>query len=428
MKTKISRRQFVTRAGAGAAGFWLAGCHTPASRKLSANEKLNIGIVGVAGRGGDNLKGVEGENIVALCDIDAKNLASAAARFPSAKTYRDFRRMLEQRDIDAVVVSTPDHTHAVAAIGALRSGRHVYCEKPLGHTVAEARLMTETARRSGLATQMGNQIHAGTNYRRVVELVRSGAIGPVAEVHVWVDAVYQGTEPKLAPVPAHIDYDLWLGPVPYTPYSPDYVPFKWRNWWAFGGGTLSDFCCHHIDLPKWALKLGPPLTVEAEGPPVHPVGVPAWLIVKYEFAARGADPAVHLTWYHGGKRPSYFENGQLPKWGSGTLFVGTKGMLLADYGRHRLFPESDFKDFKAPPPSIPDSIGHHQEWIVGCKTGAPTTCHFGYGGELSETGILGNVAYRVGTKLQWDSKAMKASNSSAADEFIRYHYRKGWRI
>ncbi len=255
MNPIVSRRHFLSRASAGAGLLILSG--TRGFGRISPNEKLNIGVIGVAGRGGDDLAEVSAENIVALCDIDDHNLAAAAKKHPGAKTYNDFRELIDQKDLDAVVVGTPDHAHAVQAVAALRSGRHLYCEKPLARTISEARIITDTARKMKKVTQLGTQIHAGGNYRRVVELVRSGAIGQVAEVHVWVNSSYGGKERPTStpPVPPHIHYDLWLGPVPERPYSPEYLPFHWRDWWAFGGGSLADFGCHFMDLPFWALEL-----------------------------------------------------------------------------------------------------------------------------------------------------------------------------
>lgn len=399
--------------------------------KGSPNEKLNLGVIGVGGRGGDNLRGVAQENIVALCDIDDKRLGAAAQQFPGAKTFSDFRQVLELKDIDAVVVSTPDHTHAVITAAALRSGRPVYCEKPLAHTVSEARFVTNLARQTKLATQLGTQIHAERNYRRVVELVQGGAIGPVGEVHVWAAAVYGGKDlPKEAvPVPVNIHYDLWLGPVEERPYRPEFLPFAWRNWWAFGGGSLADFGCHFMDLPFWALELKYPLAVEpVDGPPVHPESTPPWLIMRYRFPARGSKPPVKLTWYHGGKHPSVLTPEQYRDYKSGVLFVGEKGSILSSYHQHVLLPEADFINFTRPPKTIPDSIGHHREWIEACKTGKPTTCHFGYSGPLSESALLGNVAYRVGKKLEWDAERLEASNCPEATPFIQHHYRKGWSL
>jgi len=430
MSHSMNRRQFVKQTAVAAAGAWLASLPTR-GRTLSPNEKLNLGMIGVANRAAEDLKEVSGENIVALCDIDDNYLAAAKQKHPKAKTYNDFRRLLDQRDIDAVVIGTPDHTHAVAAVAALQSGRHVYCEKPLARTVSESRIITETARKHGRVTQIGTQIHAGSNYRRVVELVQSRAVGPVREVHVWVGATYGGMDlPKeTPPVPPNVHYDLWLGPVEYRPYSPHYLPFKWRNWWAFGGGTLADFGCHYLDLPHWALGLSRPLTVEpVDGPPVHPESTPPWLIMRYHYPARGESPPLQLTWYHGGKQPALLSTEQAAQWKSGVLFVGSKGMLLADYGRRTLLPEKDFDGFTPPTPFLKDSIGHHREWIEACKNGNPTTCPFDYSGPLTEAALLGNVAYRVGKKLEWDWKRLKASNCTEADRYLRHHYRNGWKI
>ncbi len=429
MNTAQTRRRFLQTSALASAGLWL----TPgqaAPRKLSPNDKLNIGVIGVANQGNYDLTNVASQNIVALCDIDDHYLAAAAKNFPAAKTYNDFRQLLDRNDLDAVVVATPDHTHAVATVAALKSGRHVYCEKPLARTVSEARIVAETARKEKRITQIGTQIHAGSNYRRVVELIQSRALGTVREVHVWVGGGFGNKQrPKeTPPVPAHIHYDLWLGPVEPQPYSPAYVPFYWREWWAFGGGTLADLGCHYMDLPHWALDLRHPLTVEAEGPAVHPDSTPHWQIVRYEYPARGEKPPVKLTWYHGGKRPTQLAEGKLPQWGSGVLFVGDKGMLLADYDKHVLLPEKDFAGFTRPQPSIKDSIGHHNEWIEACKTGTMTTCNFDYSGALTEAVLLGNVAFRIGKKLVWDAKKLRATNCPEADQFIQHHYQTGWKI
>lgn len=436
----LNRRQFIRTLGVAAAGSALAGCQSLSSRprKFSANDKLNIAVIGVAGRGGENLKEVAAlENIVALCDVDSTRLAAAAQKFPAAKTYDDYRRLIDQKDIDAILVATPDHTHAVATAAALRSGRHVYCEKPLTHTISEARIITDLAKKTGLVTQIGTQIHAGNNYRRVVEAIQSGSIGRVNEVHVWASAVYGGSDaPKeRPPVPANLNWDLWLGPVKPHPYHPEFAHFKWRNWWHFGGGSLADFGCHFMDLPFWALGLKYPVSAEPiSGPPVHPESTPPWLIVRFQFPGRVThlrdyrpDPLT-LTWYHGGKRPEIVSDELFAKYRGGVLFVGEKGMLISDYSKHTLLPEDKFKDFQRPTPFIPNSIGHHKEWTQAIKTGGPTTCHFGYSGPLTETALLGNVAYRAGKKLEWDSAKLRATNCPEADEFIQHHYRSGWKL
>jgi predicted dehydrogenase len=428
MTALLGRRQFLA---ASAIGFW-SGRLSGAEKKESANERLHVGVIGVAGQGGYDLNEVDkaGAAVVALCDVDENRAAPVRQRFPKASYTPDFRRLLDQKGLDAVVVATPDHTHALATLRALRAGLHVYCEKPLTHTVAEARLVAETAARQRRVTQMGTQIHALSNYRRVVELVQSGAIGTVRDVHVWCGKVHSGGDrPKeRPPVPPGLHYDLWLGPAPERPYHPCYIPFHWRGWWDFGGGTLADMACHYMDLAFWALHLRHPDTIASEGSPVHPESAAQCLIVHYEYPARDKLPPVKLTWYDGGKRPKEFEEHALPAWGDGVLFVGEKGMLLADYNHHRLLPEKDFAGFHPPSPFIPESVGHHREWVQACKTGGPTTCHFGYGGALTEAVLLGNVSYRIGRPLTWDAKHLRAVNEPAADRFIHQEYRKPWTL
>ena len=409
------------------------------AQAASANSKLNVGVVGVAGRGGANLGGVSKENIVALCDVDARNIARAAKRFPQARTFADFRRMLDKvgKELDAVVVSTPDHTHAPAAAMAMRMGKHCYCEKPLTHSVRECRTLIELAAKNKLATQMGTQIHAGGNYRRVVELVRSGAIGPVGEVHVWHTVSYGGGDrPKDTPaVPDYLNWDLWLGPAPQRPYHGCYLPGRWRGWSDFGTGGLGDFGCHYMDLPFWALKLRHPTTVEVDGPKPHPESTPRWLMIRYEFPARGQMPPVKMTWSDGGKQPQKVKDvlatltaDQRKRWRCGVLFVGSKGMVLANYGTRVLLPKAKFADFQPPAETIPRSIGHHREWIEACKTGGTTTCNFDYSGTLTEAVLLGVVGYRAGEKLTWDAKALKVTNCPKANDYLHREYRKGWTL
>jgi predicted dehydrogenase len=436
MSGRSTRREFLKQSALTGAGLWIAGCHggMPVqpirARSKPATDKLQIAVIGVAGQGGWNLGHVAGESIVALCDVDENRAAKAREQFPKAAFYTDFRRVFDNKDVEAVLIATPDHTHAPATLMALRSGRHVYCEKPLTHTVYEARLVAQTAAKNKLATQMGTQMHACANYRRAVEAIQSGAIGTVREAHAWADRVWSGGErPKdTPPVPEGLHWNLWLGPAPIRPYNPCYVPAYWRGWWDFGGGTLGDMGCHLVDLVFWALELRHPSTVEAEGPPVGDDSAPAWMIVRYEFAARGKLPAVNLTWYNGGKRPRYFEEGKLPQWGDGVLFVGEKGMLLCDYDRNLLLPEANFKDYKRSAPFIPDSVGHHREWIEACQTGSSTACNFDYAGALTETVLLGNVAYRTGRRIDWDAKTLKAANAPEADKFIKPVYQNGWKL
>lgn len=431
-ETRFNRRNFLRATGVSAAvlssGVW---SELAAAESKSPNEKLNVACVGTAHRAAASVKAVEGENVVALCDVDQRYLDAAGQAFPNARLYRDYREMLEKEagKLDAVTVATADHHHAPASIRAIRAGLHVYCEKPLTHTVFESRLLAEEAAKRGLATQMGTQIHAGENYRRVVEIIQSGAIGEVTEVHVWVgkgwgggDRPEGGQEP-----PAYLDWNLWLGPAPERPFWPDiYHPANWRRWWDFGTGTLGDMACHYMDLPFWALNLRHPVTCQAEGPEVHPETCPLGLIVRYEFPEREGLPPVQLTWYDGNLIPKEIAGQRVP--GSGVMFIGEEGMMFADYGSYRLFPAEKFADFKPPAPSIAPSIGHHAEWIKACKDGSPTTCNFDYSGPLSEAVILGTVAYRTGERLQWDAKNLKATNCPAADKYVNKPYRAGWEV
>ncbi len=426
-----TRRVFLQQSALFAAGVCLGNRITRATGP-SPNSTLGIAVVGVAGRGADNLHGVAHETIVGLCDVDENRAGGAREHFPKARFFADYRQMLDalDKDIDAVVISTADHTHAAIAMAALKAGKHIYCEKPLTHSVYEARQLTETAARLKRVTQMGNQIHAGGNYRRVVELVQRGAIGPVREAHVWCGSVWAGGErpTDTPPVPEGLHWDLWLGPAPYRAYHPDYVPAKWRGWWDFGGGGLGDMGCHYMDLAHWALDLRHARAAEAQGPPVHPEHAPDKLTVTWDYPARGEQPAVKLTWYGGQTRPGDVARGQIPEWGAGVLFVGARGMLLANYDEHRLLPEKDFADFQRPEPFIPDSIGHHKEWTEACKTGGPTTCGFDYTGPLTETVLLGNVAYRAGRRIEWDATHFKIPNAPEAMRYLQRPYRQGWSL
>ena len=431
MVRNLNRRRFLQTTTATVAAGFFSGVLPAADKKPSAHDRLQVGVIGLSNQGEYNWRSVEetGAAIVALCDVDEDRAGAARSHFPKATFDVDFRKMLDRRGLDAVVVATPDHTHAVATMAALKAGLHVYCEKPLTHDVHEARLVAQTTTKQKRVTQMGTQIHAGNNYRRVVELVQSGAVGLVREVHVWCNTSSSGGDrPKAEPVPAGLHWDLWLGPAPERPYSKAYHPFRWRGWWDFGGGGIADMGCHFGDLPFWALKLRHPTRVHAQGPPVHPESTAPWLIVQYEFPARGSLPAVRMTWYDGGKKPSLVKEGKVPAGDAGVLFIGDKGMLLADYLRHKLLPVEQYKGFVRPAPFIPESIGHHKEWVEACKTGGPTTCNFDYAGALTETVLLGIVSYRVGKPLEWDAKNLKATNALEAEPFLRREYRKPWTL
>lgn len=446
--SKLTRRRFIAQTSVAASALFAA----PAIISARApGDKLNLAFIGVGGRGGANLNEIMGkfpENVVAICDVNGQALGKTQERFPKARAYADFRKLYDEaKDIDAVVVSTCEHTHAYATLPALRMGKPVYCEKPLSWNVHEARVITEAAKKAGVATQMGTQIHAGGNYRRVVELIQSNAIGPVREVHVWVgrswglqtkeeaaahggDIVHVTERPtEEQQPPAYLDWDLWLGPAPARPYHNVYFPGpKWYRWWDFGNGTMSDLGSHWNDLPFWALKLDAPKTINAIGPPPHAEIAPASMSAVYEYGPRGDMPACTMTWYQGSHKPKAWQDKTIPQWGSGVLFVGDGGMLLSDYGKHVLLPEEKFKDFKRPAQTIPDSPGQQAEWILACKNGTPTGSPFSYAGPLTEANHLGNVAFRVGKKIEWDAVNMRAVNCPEADAFLKREPRKGWAL
>lgn len=441
--TRLTRRGFARTALASAAVLG-----APAFlRGRNLNGKLDIAMIGVGGRGRVNTAALATENIVALCDVNAKAVEAAAVLHPKARRLADFRRLFDHAgEFDAVAISTCEHTHAIPTLLALQHRKHVYCEKPLTLNVHEARLVREAAARAGVVTQMGVQNHANENFRRAVELVRSGAIGPVHEAHVWVsrawglqtkaesdaakDRVYVAERPAEAmPAPEGLDWDLWIGPAPYRPFHDVYLPGpKWYRWWDFGNGTMSDLGSHWNDLPFWALELKAPLTVEAFGPPPHPEIAPATMRAVYEFGARGALPPVKLCWYQGDVKPPIWTEKGIPQWRDGVLFVGKKGLLLVDYKQHALLPEKDFAGFVRPAPTLPKAESHHAEWVAGCKGGPPPLANFDYAGWLTESNHLGNVAFRAGKKLVWDAARMRATNAPGADAFLRRDYRQGWAL
>lgn len=416
--------------------------------ETSPNNKLNIAGIGVGGQGGHDVDQFSSENIVALCDVDEAHAARVFKEYPNAKRYKDFRQMLDQdKSIDAVVVGTPDHLHAIVSVTAIKHGKHVYCEKPLTRTVYEARAVAKAAREAKVATQMGNQGMAFEGNRLINEWLWAGAIGPVREVHVWSDRPThrgkmplwwpQGVErPKDTPqVPDTLDWDLWLGPAPVRPYHSAYVPFRWRGWWDFGTGGLGDMGIHNLAPVFSALKLGAPDTVQASSTPVFAETVPLATIVHYQFPARGDMPPVQLHWYDGGllpERPAELGENAVLDAEDGIIFVGDKGKMLVKGwgGEHpRLIPESADKAYQRPPKTLPRSIGHYKEWVQACKTGSPTRSNFDFAGPLTEAVLLGSVCIRNGgDKLVWDSANLKITNDPDANKFLHYEYRKGWSL
>jgi len=442
----LSRRRFIYTTTLAASSLAASSYAASQARVKSPNEKLNMGAIGTAGKGGDDAANCAGENIVALCDVDSNALAAAAKRWPKARQYRDYRVMLEkEKDLDAVTIGIPDHQHAPAAMLAIKSGRHVYCQKPLTRTIGEARALTLAARKYKVATQMGNQGHSAEGNRRLCEMIWSGAIGPVREVHCWSDRpIWPQGSPRPQgsdPVPANLDWDLWIGPAPMRPYVAKwpsgevvYLPVAWRAWWDFGCGALGDMGCHIMDGANWALKLGAPSSVEiVDSAPPCSETPPKWAILRFQFPVRGEMPACTLTWYDGGKLPPRPAEMEAEKFeGNASLFIGDKGKILSGcYGeRPRLLPESGMADYKRPEPTIPRVPGDssYQDFIRACKGGPAPCSNFDVSGPFTETVLLGNLALRVGKRIEWDSVKMRARNAPEADQYIHGHYRKGWSV
>ena len=439
-KQGLSRRRFLAGTTAATTLAIIPRHVLGAPGEPSANNKLNIAAVGVGGMGSHDVRTVPTENIVAICDVDANHAANAAKPFPGAKIYTDFRKMLQtQKDIDAVMVATPDHNHAVVTMMALKMGKHVFCQKPLAHSVHEALEVAKAAKEAKVATQMGNQGQAGEGARLVCEYIRAGAIGKVAEIHSWSnrrpDISPRGIpRPKdTPPVPAHLAWDLWLGPAPERPYHPCYLPFRWRGWWDFGTGVLGDIGCHNLSAAFKALKLGWPESVEAcsthwNAPPeIKNETAPLASIVTYRFAAEGNRPEIVLRWYDGGMMPPLPEEVRARNIfvNDGTLIVGDTGMLLG----HQLLPEAKAKVFGKPPRVLPRSPGHYQEWVDACKGGNPAGSNFvDHAGLLAAVVLMGNIAIRTQEKLYWDAEKLQFKNSEAANQLLNPPYRQGWTL
>ena len=441
-----SRRRFLQETATLAAGMSLSWpiVAQAATRQVAPKDKLAIGIIGAGGRGWDNLQEVQSERIVALADVDDERASEAFKKFPDAKRYRDFREMLDkEKSLDAVVVSTPDHMHAFAAITAMRHGLHVYCEKPLARTIYEARRMREVAQETGVVTQMGQQGHALEGSRRAVEVVRSGAIGDVRELHVWTDRPAgwwpQGEErPKDSPpVPKTLDWEVWLGPAPFRPYHPVYVPFKWRGRWDFGTGPIGDMGVHNLDTAYWALELGVPTSAEVVSmSPKTDDCPPLETTIEIQYPARGSAPPVKLLFYDGKRLPPHelFHGETISD--NGSLMIGSKGTLYTrtwhggenEQDMFLLLPKKKFIGYKPPTPTLPRPGEHHREWINACKGGPPSQSNFAYASKLTEGLLVGLLSVRVGKKIVWDEKQMRAVGCPEADAFIHPTFRPGWEI
>ncbi|MGD2094034.1 MAG: Gfo/Idh/MocA family oxidoreductase [Phycisphaerales bacterium] len=432
---KISRRDFMAGAATAAAFTIVPRSVLGGSGYTAPSEKLNIACIGIGGMGANDVREVSSENIVALCDVDWKHAADTFKQYPSAKKYRDFRRMLEREDknIDAVTVSTPDNIHAVAAVTAIKMDKHVYCQKPLAHDIFEVRQLTEAARKHNVTTQMGIQIHAEEPVKLVAEIIKSGIIGKVRKVDIWSGKNWGGGErpTESEPIPETLSWDLWLGPAPWRPYHRTYLPGNWRRWWDFGTGTLGDMGCHIIDPVFWALDLVYPLSVEAHPAKFNNETYPEATAVRWEFPARGELPPVTVTWYDGVNRPfmpKELEVGRkLPD--QGGLYYGEKGTILAPHmGGPRLIPDSKMRGFQKPEPFLGRGINHYQEWIRGCKGGPKPSANFDYSGPLTETILLGNVAAMAGKKLYWNGPNFKITNIPDANKHLKREYREGWKL
>ena len=446
---KMTRRHFLRSAAAVSAApslLHIVPRHVLGRGQTPPSDKLNIAGIGVGGMGASNLRELEAENIVALCDVDPNYAAETIKRYPDARFYTDYRVMLErQKDIDAVVIATPDHTHAVITMAAMELGKHVYTQKPLTHSVWEARALARAAAESKVTTQMGIQGHSDEGVRLICEWIWAGLIGQVSEVDAWCDLSYYpwghaywsskwGTRPQdTPPLPAGMDWDLWIGPAPMRPYHPAYHPLVWRCWWDFGVGMMGDRGVHTFDPIFWPLRLGAPETIEATSCALNTETHPLANIVTYRFPARENLPPVKLTWYDGlrAPRPEELEEGRNMPAEGGLIFKGTKGKIMAGvYGdAPRIIPEKMMQEAARPPKTIPRVPGtHEQEWARACKAGRKAGASFEYSGPLTEICLLGNVAKRLDTRIYWDSAGLRVTNNPEAEPLIRRPYREGWSL
>lgn len=416
------------------------------------SERLRVAGIGCGGMGGGDIATVTklGAEMIALCDVDEARAAGTFNAHPRARRYRDFREMIdkEAKNIDAVTVGTPDHIHAVASMAAIRAGKHVYCQKPLTHTLRECRELTLAAKAVGVITSMGNQGHATEGARLTNEWIQAGVIGEVREVHCWSDRAGRlwkqgiGRPQETPPAPASLDWTLWLGPIKDRPYHPAYAPVGWRGWQDFGTGAMGDMGCHIIDHPVWALQLGAPTTVESrttidgtllDGGKINYETYPIAAMIYYDFPARGGLPALRMTWYDGGlmpPAPSELADGQ-PLPGNGVLYIGSKGKIFhsSHGGMPRLLPKTLMDAASAVPKTMPRSPGHYEEWVSGCKTGKQPAASFAYSGPMTEIALLGVLSLRVpGERLAWDHENLRVTNAPEVNSYVQTEYRKGWTL
>ncbi|NOY58684.1 MAG: Gfo/Idh/MocA family oxidoreductase [Calditrichaeota bacterium] len=451
-KKGMNRREFLSgTAAATSLAFTIVPGHVLGGQGQTApSDKLNVAGVGIGGMGKNNVRNCAkgGANIVALCDVDWDYAEDVFNEFPDAEKYKDFSVMLEkQKDIDAVIVATPDHNHAVVAMAAMQMGKHVYVQKPLTRTVYEARKLTEAGRKYKVATQMGNQGHSSDTVRVLAEWIWDGAIGNIREVQAWTDrpiwpqGLYRPSEKP--DIPDTLAWDLWLGPSPNRPYHPAYLPWVWRDWWDFGTGAIGDMACHVLDVVFFALKLGAPDSIEARSPRIFVTkdlvkesmqeSAPMASVIHSHFPARGDMPAVKLSWYDGGMKPptppELEKERNLPD--NGIIFIGDKGTILSGtYGEGaRIIPETKMKKYKLPPKTLPRiKVSHEENWMQACKSGEKPSSHFDYSGPMTEAVLLGNVALRMGKKIEWDAEKMQVTNLPEANALINPPYRAGWAL
>jgi predicted dehydrogenase len=427
-----SRRNFLKTSAVVSAGYFIGA--TPAVRAASPNEKLNVACIGVGGRGSANVGGVSGENIVAMCDVDENKAGARFQQFDKARKFQDFRVMLDKlgKEIDAVVISTPDHTHFHPARQAMLMGKHVYCEKPLAHSAWEIRQLTKLAKKMDVATQLGNQRHANPGMARTVEAVRSGMIGDVTEVYTAIGGSrgMPGMPKDFPAVPGHLNWDLWQGPVKERKYAPDYCPYKWRFWWDYGTGETGNWGCHILDIPFWALQLRYPnrvdLDVVPEAKDIDALRTPKSMKTRMEFPAEKGHGALTLHWWHGSMGEA-FKKHDTKGYGN-TLFVGTKGTIAAGFEGYRA-KLNDGSTPVAPAQTIAKSPGFHREWINACKGGPRSSCDFvNYTGPLAEAVILANAAFRSGGGFDWDAEAFESSGNGNVEQYLVPQFRKGWEV